>query len=413
MRVLAISLLFLLISCGDEDTYGSRGLESGAWRFVFDLNGHGAPINAEIQRSDTSTAITFINAQERIEVKEVRMAGDSIFIRMPLYDTELIGVIGADGKNMTGHWINHNRGADYKVPFSAEMIEPNGITYSSGDAKIVDGRWAVRFDPDHTDSSSAIGLFTAHENGTVTGSFATETGDHRFLDGEVRNDSMRLSSFDGSHVYLFVARIAGDSMFGRFNSGIHWEEPWIAVKDADFGLRDPASLTNSTTELVEFSFPDLNGEEVSSQDPRFRGKALILQVMGSWCSNCADEAAELNDLYRKYRSEGLEVVGVAFEKQEDPTRAKSVLRRFSDGLHLEYPILFGGHAKTASEKLPFIDKLRSYPTSIFIDHNGKVRSILTGNYGPGTGELHHNYRKKINDLVEQMIRERSFAQPSN
>ena len=42
----------------------------------------------------------------------------------------------------------------------------------------------------------------------LTGSFITPSGDYRFLEGIVTGDSLKLSTFDGSHAYTFYAKIA-------------------------------------------------------------------------------------------------------------------------------------------------------------------------------------------------------------
>jgi thiol-disulfide isomerase/thioredoxin len=402
----------LLVACNDGPGSQQIELAEGPWRFVFDLKGNPSPIIALVDLNSDSQ-ITFINAEEKIVVKDVRIKGDSIIIRMPFYDTEFIASIADDGRKLTGHWHNYNRGADYKVPFTAAAGSPDRFHGSRGDAAVAEGRWAAHFDPWREEASSAIGLFNAHKNGRITGTFATETGDHRFLEGVVRNDSLLLSGFDGSHIYLFAAGIHGDSLKGRFNSGTHWEEPWVAVKDTTFDLRDPASMTTliDPQARVQFDLVDLHGKNISSSDPRFANKVLVLQVMGSWCSNCADEAESLNAVFNKYRNEGLEVVALAFEKQPDPDRARKVLRQFSDDVGIDYPVLFAGQAKpeVLAEKLPFIDKIRAYPTTIFISHTGDIRSVHTGNYGPSTGDLYLQQQENVRTLVEQLLKERKQA----
>ena len=60
-------------------------------------------------------------------------------------------------------------------------------------------------------------------DGRVTGTFLTETGDYRYLEGVVDGDSLKLSCFDGSHAFLFHAALDQDSFRGRFWSGTHWD----------------------------------------------------------------------------------------------------------------------------------------------------------------------------------------------
>jgi thiol-disulfide isomerase/thioredoxin len=159
--------------------------------------------------------------------------------------------------------------------------------------------------------------------------------------------------------------------------------------------------------MVDFHLPDLDGATVSPNDARFKGKVLMVQIMGSWCPNCVDETKLLNEVHRTYSGRGLEVIAVAFEKYTDHEKATNGLRRFREALGVEYPIVYGGMAskENASEKLPFLDHIMSYPTCIFVDRNGMVRRIRTGFYGPGTGEHFDNYRRNLHAFVESLLAE--------
>ena len=106
--------------------------------------------------------------------------------------------------------------------------------------------------------TKAIGLFNQNEN-RITGTFATETGDYRYLDGVVSGDSVFLSTFDGSHAFLFEAEIKDSLIEGLFLSGTHYSENWIAKKNEDVVLRNPDSLTFYKRRLrsIYFQFPKL------------------------------------------------------------------------------------------------------------------------------------------------------------
>jgi thiol-disulfide isomerase/thioredoxin len=229
----------------------------------------------------------------------------------------------------------------------------------------------------------------------------------------MRGDSLLLSGFDGSHAFLFQAAQHGDSLVGSFHSGIHWEEPWVAVRDPGFRLRDPDSLTflREGHRVMDLSFPDLKGRMVSAGDPQFKGKVLLVLVMGSWCPNCVDEARLLNELYAKHHENGLEILAIAFEKHSERARAISALERFQQALEVPYPILYGGSAgkAEAAAKLPFLDRVMSYPTCIMVDRRGTVRRIRTGIHGPGTGKHYAHYKRSFNDFVQELLDEEPVA----
>jgi thiol-disulfide isomerase/thioredoxin len=376
---------------------------------VLDLNGEPLPFNFNLSVNDANAWVMAItNGEEVIHANDLEVRDDSIFIRMPLYDSEFRGsILSMD--SFSGHWINHTKGPEYKIDFIARAGEERRFIGQTIGKDEISGTWEVHFSHGSEKAYGAIGVFEQDPEGRVTGTFITETGDHRYLEGALIGDSLKLSAFDGSHAFLYTALKQGDRLEGVFRSGIHWQEPWVGWLNPDFELRDPDSLTTLAEgySMVDFSFPDLDGRMVSPDDPQFKGKPLLIQVMGSWCPNCVDETLLLNELHEKYNSQGLEVIAVAFEKHEDPEKAINVLRRFKRTLNVRYPILYGGRAskEVAAKKLPFLNHVMSYPTCIYVDHTGTVRRIRTGYYGPGTGAHHARFRREIEGFVEQLVRE--------
>lgn len=380
----------------------------GPWIMLMDIHGRTLPINFSLDRSDSSWFMTVTNSTERIRVSDIELHGDSIRIRMPLFDSEFKGTLQNDSL-MVGQWYNYLKGTDHAIPFTATA--GNQGRFSEGVAPVsnLTGTWQTHFSPGTTDAYNAIGEFEQVANGVVQGTFLTETGDYRFLEGRFVGDSLKLSAFDGSHAFLFLARLHNDTLRGLFMSGIHWQEPWIAVRDSDYQLRDPDSLTSLREgySKASFRFPDTEGRMVSSDDPDFKGKPMMVQVMGSWCPNCVDETRLLNDVHSRYHDRGLRIISIAFEKYEKREQALRALQRFRTALDVPYPILYGGRAskEEAGGKLPFLDHLMSYPTCIFIDKNGLVRRIRTGFYGPGTGSHYEHYRRSLDSYIESLLNE--------
>lgn len=373
-----------------------------------DLHGHTLPITFSLERADTSWSMTMTNSTERIQVTDIEIHGDSLRIRMPLFDSEFKGTLENDS-SITGHWYNYLKGPDHAIPFTA--VAGNFGRFADGNAPVADltGNWQTHFSPGTTDAYNAIGEFKQDKEGVVQGTFLTETGDYRFLEGRFTGDSLKLSAFDGSHAFLFLAKLQNDTLHGSFMSGVHWQEPWTAVRDDDYQLRDPDSLTSLREgySRASFSFPDTEGNLVSSEDPEFKGRPMMVQVMGSWCPNCVDETRLLNEVHGRFHDRGLRIVSIAFEKYAKREQALQALQRFKSTLDVPYPILYGGHAskEEAGGKLPFLDHLMSYPTCIFIDKNGLVRRIRTGFYGPGTGTHYEHYRRSLDSYIESLLSE--------
>lgn len=410
MRALFPSLLAALVlaSCRGEKKPAPEPRQ-GVWRMELDLNGPRLPFTFELAKTDSTAWTMHVhNSAEDIAVTDVELRGDTIHMRMPLFDSEFKGVVVNDS-TITGRWHNYLKGPEYSIPFHAVAGKKARFPGASEASANITGAWRTHFSAGTPDAYNAIGDFRQDDTGMVSGTFMTETGDYRYLEGVMHGDSLLLSCFDGSHAFLFQAVLRGDSLHGRYMSGVHWQEPWVAVRDANYELRDPDSLTTLREgySMVDFRFPDLEGNMIARSDAAFSGKPMMVQIMGSWCPNCVDEARLLNEVYGKYHDRGLEILAIAFEKYEDPDQAIGALTRFKKTLGVQYPVLYGGAAskEVAGRKLPFLDHLMSYPTCIFIDRNGVVRRIRTGFYGPGTGEHYEHYKQNLDVFIETLLAE--------
>ena len=408
IRWLAAFMVAVLSGCA-QHTERNVTPQTGVWRMELDLEGEALPFQFHLERADDSTWMALIhNASESIRVKDIEVYGDSFVMRMPLFDSEFRGLIQSDSL-ITGDWHNHLKGPDHRIPFVARAGQAHRFLGPSSGSGRFAGTWETHFSPGTDEGYNAIGIFEQGPEGSATGTFVTETGDYRFLEGAVHGDTLQLSCFDGSHAFLFHAELRGDSILGRFRSGIHWKEPWIGVRNPNYQLRNPDSLTflKEGYDMADFSFPDLDGRVVSPHDPRFKNKVLMLQVMGSWCPNCVDETILLKNLHEEYADQGLDVIAIAFEKYAEERQAVEALKRFRATLGIPYPIVYAGMAskEQAAAKLPFLDHVMSYPTCIFVDRSGKVRRIRTGFYGPSTGKHFEAYKRNLHHFVEQLLSE--------
>ena len=402
-------LMFLLgagmVSCSSEDLKESPFI--GNWRMVYDLGEDELPFQTSIMIGEDGEPVFYAaNGDERIRAETLILNGDSIRVQLPIFNTELIGCLKGD--SIVGDFHDYSRKGMYAIPFVAYKGETHRFDVASEPAADINGKWEVVFSPGSDHEYQAIGEFR-QEGDKAFGTFLTTTGDYRYLEGNVDGDRLLLSCFDGAHVFLFKATLNGDSIQGDFWSGTHWQENWEGVKNQQYELPNPDSLTfiKPDYDRIEFSFPSLDGGEVSLDDPQFRNKVVIVQLMGSWCPNCMDETAYLVSLHNKFHSEGLEIVSLAFEKSDKMETNKRSLERLRGHFDIPYPLLLAGRAskKEAAEKLPMLNHVLSFPTTIFIDRNGNVRRIHTGFSGPGTGEYYQEFVDETDDFVLRLLLE--------
>jgi peroxiredoxin len=407
-----LSLAVLSAGCGQavkEPTV--ELLTPGAWRLVLDLDStvgnKPLPFQFDLAHNGAGWKMTVHNQAEAIAVDSVVVRGDSFLVRMPFFDSEFRGVI-QDPKTITGLWYNHYKGPDYAIPFTATAgVALRFQGHAATPPPAISGDWEAHFVTDK-DDEPAIGMFQVNGN-TVTGTFATETGDLRFLDGMANADSLFLSTFNGSQAYLFEAAFRHDSIIGEFHSGHRWKQRWYAVRNPDFKLGNDETLTQlDPKQPVAFSFPSAEGGMRSLSDDRYEGKVVVVEIMGTWCPNCLDESRMLNELYGRYHDSGLGMLALAFERYPSEAASMASIRHFHDKLGLGYDILYAGRANADSvmAKLPFIAHFMSYPTTLLIGRDGTVRHIYTGIYGPGTGARYVQFKERMENAIVDLLREK-------
>jgi len=407
----------LLSGCSSEsnntnnsktDTLSVNLIKEGHWRLALNLGEEELPVNAVIEK-DSSYVLKIINAKEEIVLNDFTVLNDSVIIKTPLFDSEFRGKIINDSL-ITGLWFNFDKGSNYSLPFALEYNNHNRfITEEAVEPKSVVGGWEVDFSPSSNNHYRAKGIFE-QVNGELHGTFLTETGDYRFLQGVEVNNKIYLSAFDGSHAFLFKGDVNEfGNIEGYFWSGSHWKENWIAKRNDHFELTHPDSLTymRKGERAINFSLYDIDSNLVSLKDEKYKNKVVIVQIMGSWCPNCADEMKFYNELYKKYHSLGFEIITIGFETTEDFKIASSRIRKMKDFYGCEYDFLVSGKVgkASASQLFPQVNQITSFPTSFFIDKKGKVRKIHTGFYGPGTGMYYENYVSDTYRFIDRLLRE--------
>ncbi|MCF6224149.1 MAG: TlpA family protein disulfide reductase [Flavobacteriaceae bacterium] len=404
-KIKYISYFFLLISvfsCKTEPI--AHALKTGIWRGEILVQNNTIPFNFEIIEHIGKFKINLINGDETLKIEEVKVIRDSIFFNMHIFDISVKAKI--NDTILTGVYIK-NYAEDYILPFKA-VYHKKGRFDNVSSNNTFDGTWETTFFKDGKETS-AVGIFRS-ENNTLKGTFLTTTGDYRYLDGYTKKDTMYLFGFDGNHLFKFKAVKENDSILkGEFWSGKSWYETFTSVKNANAKLPDANVLTflKEGYEKIEFSFPDLNGKQVSLKDKKFKNKVVILQISGTWCPNCMDETKFLAAWYKKNKDKGVEILGLAYEVKPDFEYAKKRILNMKEKLNVTYDYVIAGTSTTesASESLPMLNKVMSFPTAIIIDKKGKVRRIHTGFSGPATGIHYEEFVEDFNNLMHELIQE--------
>lgn len=392
-------------------TQAQSALQKGVWRGELKTaSAKIIPFNFDVTQAGGKQEIYIINSSERFKVTDVTSKGDSVFIKMPLFDSEFR--LKHSGKELTGHYIKHLADKDVPMEFTATPATPwRFFKQPVKNTANVSGRWSAIFGEGNS-ADTTVGEFK-QAGQKVTGTFLTTTGDYRFLEGTVSGDSLYLSCFDGGHAFLFTAKVADNNTLsdGKFFSGLTGKDVWVAKRDENAKLPDAYSLTalKPGYKKLDFTFKDLDGKPVSLSDSRFKNKVIIVQIMGSWCPNCMDETAYMVNYYKKYQKRGVEVVGLAYERTTDFARSRKSVMQIKNRFNVPYPLLITGYTSNKEEtakSLPMLTKVVGFPTTIIVDKKGDVRKIHTGFNGPGTGEHYTEFITEFEKLTDDLLKEK-------
>lgn len=400
--VVLLFLVFIVNSCKEEK---QTSLAEGIWLAELTvMDNEVLPFNFKlIQKAEEKYEMEIYNAEERIKVDEISVKGDSIRINFPVYEGYITGTFSE--RIIEGEFIKES--LDRIVPFKATFGVAERFRNSNSSSENVSGIWETEFEKGTADAYPAKGIFT--QNGDkVTGTYRTKTGDYRYLEGVMSGDTLKVSAFDGAHAFVFIAKVSDSTMNGAFYSGNHSKEVFEAKRNELFELPSADSLTyiKEGFDKLAFSFPNADGNMVSLEDERFNNKVVLVQIMGTWCPNCLDESKFYVDYLKKNPELNIELVALAFEYAKTKEAAFKGISRLKDRIHIDYPILlaqYGSEDKSlAQEKLPMLNHVLSYPTTIYIDKKGEVRKIHTGFNGPATGDKFTEFKKEFDSFVKEL-----------
>jgi thiol-disulfide isomerase/thioredoxin len=405
--IIGLTLLGLFFSCDSKkSSHSKEALSVGDWRGVLKPHEIEIPFIMKVEQSGEDYRINLINAEESIPLDDIVIIGDSIHIPMYIFDGTIHALISED--RMEGVYVKDYLD-DYQIPFEATFGDISRFPSAEQlDAEPFIGKWEVDFiNEDGTDK--AIGVFEKYGQG-MKGTFLTATGDYRFLEGVVADGKMKLSCFDGTHAYLFEASLNSEGgLDGEFWSGRTWHQRWKAVKNEDFELPDPYALTfmKNGYDQFEIKFPNTSGDLVELADKQYQNKVVVIQILGTWCPNCMDETKFYVEWLKKNPDKGVEFIGLAFERKPDAEYAFARIEKMKEKLGVPYEVLFAGTTSPESrtQALPMLNKIMSFPTSIILDRQHKVRKIHTGFSGPGTGAYYERYVEDFNLLMDKLAAE--------
>ena len=377
---------------------------SGLWDATAQVKGASIPFRLALRQEGGHVHANFFDgARPTNPSTSGDLQGDHLHVVFPSYAAALD--LTLQGGALEGTYTR----AHAVTPIHAVRAGPD--PRAPGQVPVIGGEWIV---PTASEKGEKAWRLIVHQSGPkVQAAILRVDGDTGTLDGRFADGVFRLSHFAGERPALLQVRVQPDGSLklalddGDGHAELTGLRPKVAAARG-LAPADPTRFTGVQDPHAPFAFafPDLSGRKVANTDPRFRGKVVVVDVMGSWCPNCHDEAPFLQSLYQKHHRQGLEVVALDFEQPDqlaDPQRLKAFVQRYG----ITYTVLLAGQPKEVHDKLPQATNLAAWPTTFFLGRDGRVREVHVGFTSPGSGARDVETKAAVEHEVQTLLAERA------
>jgi thiol-disulfide isomerase/thioredoxin len=391
---------FVLTLAGIAQAHSLKGLWDGTVKY----DDYKIPFLIQFSQKGDTVSAAFFKGDEQVTSTAGRLSNGTLNVNFDHYATRLTANY-ADGV-IKGTYGNTKNG------FHDFEARPHvKVAVSGGNAPNIAGVWTI---PNESPKGEHTWRLIVQQQGAhASAAILRVDGDTGALVGNFSGGKWTLSHFDGARASVAEITPKDDGTLDVDLRGFKTPAKHFTAIRAEQakakGIPEPTDPDEHTrvkdvNEAFQFSFPDLNGKLVSNTDPQFRGKVVIVNITGSWCPNCHDEAPFLVELYRKYHAQGLEIVALDFEEPEqrkDPTRLQAFIKKYG----IEYTYLIAGEPAELQAKIPQAVNLNSWPTTFFLGRDGKVRAIHAGFAAPASGEFNTALRRETSERLEKLLSE--------
>ncbi|MGA7629593.1 MAG: TlpA disulfide reductase family protein, partial [Terriglobales bacterium] len=347
--VLAI-FAFTLLASGQSTSVQSV---EGTWDATVTVNNVSVPFRIEIGGTGSDVHNYFFNSDDRVNPSTSgTFQNGSLVLNFDSYATKLEATL-KDGA-LVGTYGGASGSA---YVFQAKRQDLSVVPVAGQHAPDISGLWEIQV---KSPKGESAWHFVVNQTGAkIDAAILRVDGDTGTLSGNFKDGKFLLSHFTGERPFYVEVTPQSDGSLQLQIASFHDTQTLAALRPAEARARnlappdDPKEHTKvkDPSQPLRFSFPDLTGRIVSNTDEQFQGKVVLVNVTGSWCPNCHDEAPFLEELYRKYRGQGLEIVALDFEPAEQ-LKSLALAHAFIKRYGIEYTYLIAGEPNQLNEKIP-------------------------------------------------------------
>ena len=378
-----------LFSCSQPEPKAEEATGQDFIGYIIQNDSTRVSFNVHLQEN----VLTFYNGVQ--ESFEVALRGeDTLRGTFPVFASDLWLVATEDGYRGEYYRTDAN---NYRLPLELEL---GRMTYEQSPSEFSSQYAITRYIGDQ--EKPAL-LQLGKKDGVLVGTIATSTGDSRFMTGYEVEGGFELMGFDGRFIYKVSAKVTDGNIEGHVWAGMTGYYTFSGTSDESAVLENPEEMSKLRDDYthIEWHLPGLNGDTVHF-DSRTITKPTILAIQGSWCPNCMDEGRVLDQYYREFDG-AIDVYGLSYEYSGTLEKATAAVQKMERDLGTSFPMVIAtyGPKQDRNAILP-LEQIRSYPTSIMLDHQGNVVKIHTGFYGPSTKE-YETYVKETREELEALV----------
>ena len=392
----------------------------GRWAATLTQRGLEIPFRLDIAGSGNHVVGTLYNGEDTEKTTSAHIKNDQVQLNFEHYLTSITAQLKngeLDGQvvvtrrspiNITpGAASAEAKPADSVSPFHAKRyVAPDHA--ATANVPSIDGVWEIPHESPK--GEKAWRLIVKQRGPEITATILRVDGDTGAMTGGWQNGKFVASHFDGARPGIIEMTPQED---GSLQVNLHAEprhglltayRPEVARAK---GLPEPANYLTHTTvrdpnEVFTFSFRDVNGKLVSNDDPQFKGKVVLAIVTGTWCPNCHDEAQYLVQLYSQYHRKGVEIVALDFEEADQAaslTRVHAFIKQYK----VPYPYLIVGTPDEMWDKVPQAVNLNTWPATLFIGRDGRVKATYSGFATKVSGAFHKELKDDFTSIIDRLL----------
>jgi thiol-disulfide isomerase/thioredoxin len=392
--------------------FATAGTLDGRWAATLDQGGVIIPFRLDISTAGNKVTGTLFSGDEKETTTSASVQDGKVELNFEHYLTSIKAVVKdgeLDGQvEVTRRSGNSGEQRPASAFHAKRYVAPSAEV--SANAPSIDGVWEIPHDSPK--GEKAWRLIVKQNGAEISTTVLRVDGDTGALTGSWQGDKFVASHFDGARPGLIEITPQKDGSLEvklntppRTGTMVAYRPEVARAK----GLPEPANYLTHTTvrdpnEVFTFGFPDTTGKIQSNEDARYKGKVVLAIVTGTWCPNCHDEAQYLVQLYAKYHDKGLEIVALDFEEPDQQQSLKRV-NAFIKQYGVPYPYLIAGAPDDMWDKIPQAVNLNTWPATLFIGRDGRVKATHSGFASPASGVYNTQLKQQFTSTIERLLSE--------